>query len=191
MEHVVNRLSKSLNQEQLSYLQMVLSSEFHESSKAFFDEDIIEGIFSMAKTQYDAKQYEHAYNLCALLTMVDEHDARFPIGEADCLFKMERYYEAYEAYKRSIRIDKTDPTPVYQAARCLINMDCHREALEILKLLRDAKMQNSEVRKESYLNCIRLKKTLEHNERAAIFGRSPEDEKKKKSLLRNLFAAQA
>lgn len=103
-----------------------------------FDEEAIEGIYSCAYHYFDKKDYVRAEWIFSILTTLRLRSARFWKGLAATYQMQKLYTQAVEAYGLAAIYDekKSDPSPHFHAAECLLTLG---EVKQALKALRSAK----------------------------------------------------
>ncbi len=95
-----------------------------------FPQESLESAYSFAYQHYTTKNYKEAKKIFKLLTLYDHFDSRFSMGLAGCYQGLGEYEKAIDLYQAAaIAEGLADPTPLYYASLCYINLGKVEEAI--------------------------------------------------------------
>ncbi len=93
--------------------------------KQMFDvgDDTIEGLYTQAYMLYNQGKFKEASLIFVVLALLDPNQAKFHIGSAACLHRMEKYEKAAQIYLIASALDQQNPLPHFHAADCYIKLN--------------------------------------------------------------------
>ncbi len=95
-----------------------------------FKQDDLERMYNLAYNYYSSDNYAQAEPIFKLLSLYDALDPRFSLGLAGCYQATGNFERALEIYQLAAAASGlNDPTPLYYASICFINLGKTEEAI--------------------------------------------------------------
>ncbi len=95
-----------------------------------YKQENLEKLYALAYNYYTTDNYEQAEKIFNLLCLYDYWDPRYSMGLAGCYQATGCYEKAIEVYQMAaLAGGMNDPTPIYYASLCFVNLGKAEEAI--------------------------------------------------------------
>ncbi len=98
------------------------------------DDNTMEGLYAHGYNLYNQGKYKDASYMFRLLLMLDFASAKYTLGLAACLHRMQEYQNAANMYLLCTALDPTNPIPHYHSIDCYLKLDAIEFALIAVNL---------------------------------------------------------
>ena len=97
-------------------------------------DDTMEAIYTQAYNLYNQGKYTESSYIFRLLMMLDPITAKYTLGVAACLHRMNDYQNAANIYMLCAALDSTNPLPHFHAADCYLKLKAYELAVFCLNM---------------------------------------------------------
>ena len=98
----------------------------------------LEEMYSLAHAHYDKGNHKESLSLFQFLAGCAPNSYKFMLGLAANLHQMGEYQEAFNGFTIALKLDDSNPLPIYYMADCLLRLGNEKDAIPLFEIMIEA-----------------------------------------------------